>query len=252
MTEQALQSLGDAALAANQPGEAVAALDAYPSTSQKPALLFLRAEAREQAGKPLDAVADYQTLYMRFAVSEQGRESAKKLEFLRGSLGANFPALSLDQRLAHAATSCSVRGSWRDARNEYAALISNLSGADRERAQLRVLECGMSLGAGPSEIIALQVNDPDVDAERFESLAEHYRTQQQEAQMIAAVESAVTRARLRATGGRSGAFPCWELLLGAARSRPRVELLQAPRGIFPEIYKRDRSAVACVAWTTPS
>src|SRR5271170_2498282 len=58
MTEQALQSLGAAALAANQPASAVAALDAYAHTSERPALLFLRGEAHEAAGQPLDAAAD--------------------------------------------------------------------------------------------------------------------------------------------------------------------------------------------------
>ena len=92
MTDAALQSLGDAALAANRPAEAVAALDEYSQTTQRPALLLLRGEAREQAGRPLDAVADYQALYMRFATSEQARQAATKLGFLRGSLGDKFSA----------------------------------------------------------------------------------------------------------------------------------------------------------------
>ena len=44
MTEQALQSLGNAAIAANQPQAAVAALDAYDLTRQRPALLFCAAK----------------------------------------------------------------------------------------------------------------------------------------------------------------------------------------------------------------
>ncbi|HXQ27483.1 MAG TPA: transglycosylase SLT domain-containing protein, partial [Candidatus Acidoferrales bacterium] len=193
MTDQALQSLGDAALAAKQPADAVAALDAYTSTPQRPALLFLRAEAREQAGKPLDAVADYQALYTRFPTSEQARQAATKLGFLRSTLGADYPALPLDQRIAHASALFAAK-SWTDARNEYAELLPELSGADRERAQLRILECGAGLGAAPSEMAALVPNDPDVDAERFASLADSYRAQQQDTQMIAAVESAVARA----------------------------------------------------------
>ncbi|MBZ5695840.1 MAG: transglycosylase SLT domain-containing protein [Acidobacteriia bacterium] len=193
MTDQALQSLGDAALAGHQPAEAVAALDAYASTPQRPALLFLRAEAREQAGKPLDAVADYQAVYTRFPTSEQARQAATKLGFLRSTLGAEYPALPLDQRVAHAASLFAAKN-WRDARNEYAELLPELSGADRERAQLRILECSAGLGAGPSEMTALIPNDPDVDAERFASLADYYRAQQQDTQMVAAVESAVARA----------------------------------------------------------
>ncbi len=54
MTDAALQSLGDAAIAANQPAEAVAALDAYSQTTQRPALLLLARRgartSREAAG----------------------------------------------------------------------------------------------------------------------------------------------------------------------------------------------------------
>jgi len=40
----------------------------------------------------------------------------------------------------------------------------------------------------------LQISDPDVDAERSDALAEFYRSRQQEAEMIAAVEAAASRA----------------------------------------------------------
>jgi len=193
MTDAALQSLGDAALAASQPGEAVTALEAYPQTTQRPALLLLRGEASEQAGKPLDAVADYQAVYLRFAVSEQARQASTKLGFLRSSLAPNYPPLALDQRLAHAATLYGAK-SWSEAREEYAEIMPELSGADRERAQLRILECGVALGSGPGEMAALQITDPDVDAERLDALAEYYRAQQQEGQMVTAVEGVVSRA----------------------------------------------------------
>jgi soluble lytic murein transglycosylase len=193
MTDQALQSLGEAAIASNQPAEAVDALNSYSATPQRPALLFLQAEARERAGQPLDAVADFQGVYMRFATTEQGREAGKRLEFLRSSLGGKFPALPLDQRFAHAGILFTAKN-WRDARDEYAAILTGLSGADHERAELRILECGLALGAGPSQVAALQIKDPDVDAERFAALAEFYRGQRQETDMATAVEAAFSRA----------------------------------------------------------
>jgi soluble lytic murein transglycosylase len=193
LTDAVLQSLGDAALGANQPAEAAAALDDYSQTTQRPSLLLLRGEAREAAGKTLDAIADYQAVYMRFATSEQARQAGTKLDFLRGTLGARFPALALDQRLAHAGMLFGSK-SWSDARTEYAALMPELAGADRERAQLRVLECGVALGGGTEAMAALPVADPDVDAERWDALAEYDRAQQQEPQMVAAVETVVSRA----------------------------------------------------------
>ena len=83
MTDQALESLAGAAIALNQPNVALEALDAYPATKTKPALLFLRGEAREQAGRPLEAVEDYQLLYLRYPTAEQARQANAKLDFLR-------------------------------------------------------------------------------------------------------------------------------------------------------------------------
>ena len=244
----ALQSLGDAAIAANQPAEAVAALDAYSQTTQRPALLLLRGEAREQAGKPLDAAADYQAVYLRFAISEQARQAATKLGFLRASLGANYPPLALDQRLTHAAMLFGAK-SWNDARNEYSELMPRTF---RRRSRARAIaHSGMRSGAGfgtrrngrrcKSPIPMWMPNALD-------ALAEYYRAQQQEPQMVAAVEGAVSRAP-SSHWAESALFSGGELLLGAARSRPRGELLQAARGKFSDINQRRRQRSG--AWRGP-
>src|SRR5271168_3675144 len=193
ITDQALQSLGVAALAANQPAAILAALDGYPQTPAKPALLFLRAEAREQSGQPLLAAADYQSIYLHFPLSDQAREAGQKLSFLRSSLGDKLPALPIEQQIDHASTIFGAR-KWTEARNEYSRLLPQLTGADRERAELRILECGVALGAGISEISAMTISDPDVDAERFYTVANYYRDRPSESQMVAAVEAAATRA----------------------------------------------------------
>ena len=193
ITDQALQSFVHAALSLNKPDDALAALNAYSPTVSKPALLFLRAQAREQAGQKLDAARDYQTIYVNFATSDQAGESSMKLDFLRSSLGDSFPPLPLDQQIAHAALLFAAK-EWHEARTEYARLLPQLSGPDRERAEARILESGVALGGGPAELIALKLDDPDVDAERQYALAQYYRQPPQETPMIAAVEAAVTRA----------------------------------------------------------
>ncbi len=193
ITEQVLQSLGVAALAASQPAVILTALDNYPQTAQKPALLFLRAEAREQSAQPLLAAADYQTVYFHFPLSDQAHEAGEKLWFLQSSHGDKLAAIPIEQLLEHANTIFTAH-QWGDARNEYSHLLSQLSGADRERAQLRIMECGVALGAAVSGISALAIADPDVDAERYYTIANYYRDRPSESQMIAAVESAVARA----------------------------------------------------------
>jgi len=193
ITDQALQSLGVAALAANQPAAILAALDNYPQTAAKPVLLFLRAEAREQSGQQLQAAADYQTIYLHFPLSDQAREAGQKLSFLRSSLGDKLGAIPIEQQLEHASTIFAAH-QWGDTRNEYSRVLPQLTGADRERAELRIMECGVALGAGISPLAALKINDPDVDAERYNTIANYYRDRPSESQMIAAVESAVARA----------------------------------------------------------
>lgn len=193
ITDQALQSLAETAVALNQPADAIAALDAYAATPEKPALLFLRAEAREQAGDPLQAAADYQAVYLHFPVTEPAREASLKLDILRESLGEKFPPIPPGQRLAHA-TALFAAKDWSAARSEYVRLLPELTGADRERAELRILECGMAFGAGPAELSALKVENPDVDAERLYALAQYDRSVPLEAEMIATVEAAIARA----------------------------------------------------------
>jgi hypothetical protein len=64
-----------------------------------------------------------------------------RIEFLR-SAAAQIPPIPLDQRLAHADTLFNAK-EWGPARNEYSAILQQVSGAEFERAQLRILECGM-------------------------------------------------------------------------------------------------------------
>ena len=193
ITEQVLQSIGVAAMGLNQPAVALQMLDGYALTSQRPGLLLLRGEAHEKANQPVEAAADYKAIYTRFAVSEQAREAAVKLGFLLSSSAGQVLDIPLDERLAHAGILFDAR-EWGQARTEYAAILQQLSGANQERAELRILECGVALGAGPAEMLALKVTDADVDAERSYTLADNYRSHQQEPDMVAAVESAATRA----------------------------------------------------------
>ncbi|HEY4949711.1 MAG TPA: transglycosylase SLT domain-containing protein [Candidatus Acidoferrales bacterium] len=193
ISDQVLQSLGAAALAANQPAEILAALDGYPQTGQKPALLFLRAEAREQSAQPLLAAADYQTIYFHFPMSDQAREAGEKLLFLHSSHGDKLAAIPIEQQIDHANTLFAAH-QWSDARNEYARLLPQVTGSDRERAEVRILECGVAQGASVSELSAHTITNPDVDAERYYTIANYFRDRPSESQMIAAVESAVARA----------------------------------------------------------
>ncbi len=193
MTEEALQSLGTAALAANQPADGVAALNAYAGTEKSAQLLLLRGELREQAGERLDAAADYKLVYSRFPLSEQAREAEGKLSSLSASLGLQLQPIPVEDRLARAGKLFEAED-WSDAHDEYNQLLSSLSGTDVERAQVRIAECGVEMGGDPSALAALKIADPDVDAERDYTLADYYRGAANEPQLVAAVEAAAARA----------------------------------------------------------
>ncbi len=193
LTDQAVQSLATAALAANQPGEALVALDAYPDTKNKPALLLLRGDAHAAFSQPLQAAVDYQTIYLKFPTSDVAGKASEKLSALRSTLGGKFPVISLQHQIEHANTIYGAH-QWSTARNEYSQLVGQATGADKERAELRILSAGVSLGASPVSLIALSISDPDVDAERYYIVANHYRAQGRESDMAAAIESAASRA----------------------------------------------------------
>lgn len=193
MAGQALQSLAAAAFAAHEPADAIAALNAYPGTPADASLLFLRGQAYEQANQPLQAAADYQAVFLKFPASEKAREAGVRLDFLAGSLGSSLPVIPLPQRLGHAAM-LYHSSDWGAARDEYSRLVPQLSGADLERAELRILECGVQLGGSSSGLITLHITDPDVSAERLYDLADYYRSAAQDSQMASTIEQLASEA----------------------------------------------------------
>ena len=193
MTEQVLQSIGVAAVALNQPADAVSALEAYSLTAQRPGLLLLRGEAYEKAGQLVEAAADYKALYTRFSLSEQAREATTRSSSCAAArLGKFRKSLSISGSFTR--TPCLTPRNGPPPAVNTRPFCRELSGANMERAQLRILECGVALGSPPSQVIALKVTDPDVDAERSYALADYYRGHQLETDMAAAVENAVSRA----------------------------------------------------------
>ena len=193
MTEQALESLGESALASSQPQEILDALAAYPETNTKPELISLRARAHEAAGQFQDAARDYLAVAYRFPTSTPAHEAAAKADFLRAKLGADFPPLSLDSRISRAEALYTSK-EWYQARDAYIEILSQLTGADRDRANLRIAQCRVALGAPLTALTDLPITDSESDAERLYSISQSHRTTVTEAPMLAAVDSIVARA----------------------------------------------------------
>jgi soluble lytic murein transglycosylase len=193
MTDQALESLGESALAASQPQEILDALGAYPQTETKPDLLFMRARAFESAGQFQNAARDYLAVAYKFPTCSSAHEAASKADFLRAKLGADFPVVPLDTRVARAEALYTSK-EWYQARDAYVDVLSQLTGADRERANLRVAQCRVALGAPLSALTDLTITDPESDAERLYSISQSRRGALTEAPLLAAVDSITARA----------------------------------------------------------
>jgi len=192
MIDQATQSYAEAAMAAGNPEQAAAELDAYPKTAQKPFLLLLRAQAREKAGKLVAAANDFQTIYYGLPLSDEARVAGARIPGLSQQLGASFPAATLAQQTARAEALYGAHR-WYEARTDFEGLEGQTTGADNQHMQLRVAECRAGQGGGPQVLASLGFSDTDADGERLYALSQEYRSQKNEQQMLDAVNQIATR-----------------------------------------------------------
>ncbi len=197
MTDSAVEELARAALAVGRPEDAVTALDGYEKTGSRAPLVLLRAQGREQAAvakaePPLAAATDYLDLMYRYPLSDEAKTAAAVIPALRTALGEQFPGVPLSTQIARAET-FNEAARWSDLRGAYRELLPQLSGAARERAQLRIARANAALGAGLIELSSMELSDPDVDSERLYLLSQEYRSASLEGTMLAAVELAAER-----------------------------------------------------------
>ncbi|HKM91813.1 MAG TPA: transglycosylase SLT domain-containing protein [Candidatus Acidoferrales bacterium] len=201
---QALEALGSIALEAGDAPRARFALEGYAKTAEHPGLLLLRARASEMDRAPALAAADYVALYYRFPLSAEAKRAGERLQALRGELRAEFPEITPAMRLSRGVAFYDAR-QWRQARAEYTAIATILTGTDRERARLRAAASAVQPRGGPGPLEALRLSDPDLDAERYSFLAEVYHRKKKIAEMRRAAEAAVARAP-HSTGAASALF----------------------------------------------
>jgi len=197
ITEQTVTSLAGTALAMGKGEVALAALDAYPSTSTKPALLLLRAQAHQKiaaakAEKPLAAAVDYIDLYYRFPLNDEAKVAGAEIPALQSALGESFPGVPMQTQIARA-EAFYIAKRWREASTEFAGLLPKLSGTDHQRADLRIVQCEVELGGKLDLLGEISLTDPELDAERIFSIAQAHRGLKLEKELIADVDQLVKR-----------------------------------------------------------
>jgi soluble lytic murein transglycosylase len=194
ITNLALQSLGEAAIAANQPQRA---LDAYAAAQDvvrtTPMLIFLRGQAHEQAGDRIAAADDYLTVYDHFPLDSQAAEAGDKASYLATLMGDAFPKPTVADRLARAAVLFDARR-WQQSADDYTRLSPELAGDELKLAQARVEDCHAQLGAQPAAYASLELQSPEAAAQRDYYLNQAYRTVNDETDMLASLHDSLSRA----------------------------------------------------------
>jgi len=196
MSDSAVQALAQAAIAAGQPADTVAALQGYAKTNSRPALLLLRAQAEEKAAlakgeKPVTAATDYLDLIYRFPLNDEAKVAVDRIPYLQAILAEQFPGTPIETEISRAEGLYDARR-WNDVRKVYEGLLPKLSGTAHERASLRLAQVQVQLGGTPDALGSLQLTDPELDAERIFSLSQVQRSAKLEAEMFAAFEKVVS------------------------------------------------------------
>jgi len=192
MRDLALQALGEAAIAANQPQRALDAFAACQNIDKHAKLLFLRAQAYEQAGDKIAAAGDYLAVYDHFPLSSSAAEAGEKVNYFQGVLGDAFPKPAVAAQMARAEILFDAH-QWQDAQNAYSQALPQLTGPDQELAQVRIADCAVQLGGNAATLASLQLQTPQVDAERLYYLSQAYRSATDETNMLATVSQAIAR-----------------------------------------------------------
>jgi soluble lytic murein transglycosylase len=195
MREQILEVLVPAAIEAGKPHLAVEAIESYSAASSKPPLLLLRAQAYKAAGQTARAAKDYQVLFYKYPLSDEGKAAATALPALTRSLGKEYPYPGVELQEQRAQGFFDAR-KWKEARTEFEKLQSMLheaSNPHRQLAQLRIAEARVQLRASPSLVSSLELTDRDVDADRLYALSQIYRSDKKEGEMLAAIDQLVQK-----------------------------------------------------------
>jgi soluble lytic murein transglycosylase len=195
MKEQLLEALAPAAIETGHAQAAIDALASYSATTAKPALLLLRAQAYRAARQDARAAKDYQLLYYKNPLSDEGKDAATALPQLKSALHAEYPVPSLDLEEQRAQIFYDQH-KWKDARAEFEKLAASLRDAEnshRQHALLRAAQARVQLKASPSVVSSLLTTNPEVDAERLFALAQIHRSAKKESDMLTVAEQLVAK-----------------------------------------------------------
>jgi soluble lytic murein transglycosylase len=181
---------GKALIDLKNPAEAVRVLrDHYDELPQPDADLTL-AMAYEAASDPVNAAGYYQRVYFSYPDTDAAERASAALALLKLAMGAACPPPSAGQRLDRGNKWLAAHEYGR-ARQEFAMLVAELAGADRDLARVGVGVTDFQRGevaAAYRYFESLELDRSEADAERLYFLAECQRHTNAGDDMLATVK----------------------------------------------------------------
>lgn len=175
---------------ANAMPQARQLLEDKEASFSEPVRLYLLGRVLEETGELQAAIRTYRRAYYYWPFSDQAKVSEERLDGLRARLGRGYPDAPAEWRLARA-DALFRGGSYTKAAAEYGMAWSGLSGADQERAKVRLGSAqyrALQTSAADQWLRTLRVSDPELQAERLYFLGECARRKGRVADFLKSAE----------------------------------------------------------------
>jgi len=162
-------------LETGQPGQAIQVLTTEPRVRLRPGLALLLAQAYRDAGRLDEAARAFQEIFYAFPTATEAAAAGDAFRRLQAELGENFPQVPVEIQAARAEILYNG-AKFQDALNEYDALLRAYPESPRAaRWKIGRARCLLRLRR-PGEVLpALETRfaeDPGADAERLATLVE--------------------------------------------------------------------------------
>ncbi len=224
------------------PAEAIRILREQYAVLPQPDADLTLAMAYEAAGDPANAATFYQQVYFKHPDTDDAARASAALSLLKESMGAAYPEPTAAQMLERGNRWLAAHEYGR-ARQEFASLVSQLTGADRDQARIGIGVADYQRGevaAAYQYLGSLNLDRSEADAERLYYVAECQR------HLNASDDMLVTVKRM------SDEYPQSPWRLKALVSAGNAYLLQNRPDVYEPLYKAayenfpdDPSAPAC-------
>jgi soluble lytic murein transglycosylase len=161
----------------NNPAEAIRILRDRNGDLPQPDAYFTLATAYQAASDPLNAAIDYQRVYFGYPDSDAATSASAALVLLKESMGAAYPPPTAAQMLGRG-EKFMAENDYVRAHQEFAAMVPQLAGLERDQARVRVGAADYLRGetaAASRYLQSLDLSHSEADAERLYYLAECQR-----------------------------------------------------------------------------